>query len=51
MSENKHATALEHLVNHGPYDWHYAGLVMRRAAEEIRRLNAENEKLKESRHD
>lgn len=42
MSPNQHAEALDHLVNQGPYDWHYAGRVMRRAAEEIRRLQAAN---------
>lgn len=46
QTTNKHALSLLHLVNHGPYDWHYAGLVMKRAAEEIQRLHEENLKLK-----
>lgn len=38
MTPTEHAASLERTVDHGPYDWKHAGLVMRRAAYKLRQL-------------
>lgn len=47
MNAIKHAEALEHLVLQGPYDWHFAGRVMRNAAKALREIYAEKMALQQ----